>query len=130
MLTLYTVDRVLISRILVLEASVCFTEMSSKITFIVSPWRWEILADYLTVLIGLTMSSLLPVLEARGTNSVRVTSLLEKRTERSCGFKADYVGFSIPDKFVIGYCLDFNEYFRCDPIRLLFFFFCRLCCRW
>ena len=30
--------------------------------------------------------------------SVRVTSLVEKRTTRSCGFKADYVGFSIPDK--------------------------------
>ena len=58
------------------------------------------------------MTSLLPVLEARGANSVRVTSLLEKRTQRSCGFKGHYVGFSIPDKFVIGYCLDFNEIFR------------------
>lgn len=58
------------------------------------------------------MSSLLPVLETRGANSIRVTSLLEKRTDRSCGFKADYVGFSIPDKFVVGYCLDFNEFFR------------------
>ncbi|CAM9352909.1 unnamed protein product [Ascophyllum nodosum] len=61
---------------------------------------------------GLTMSSLLPVLEARGTKSLRVTSLLEKRTARSCGYKADYVGFSIPDKFVVGFCLDFNEAFR------------------
>lgn len=58
------------------------------------------------------MASLLPVLEARGANSLRVTSLLEKRTERSCGYKADYVGFSIPDKFVVGYCLDYNEVFR------------------
>ncbi|CAM9559788.1 unnamed protein product, partial [Hapterophycus canaliculatus] len=61
---------------------------------------------------GLTMDSLLPVLEARGANSVRVTSLLEKRTELSSGFKGHYVGFSIPDKFVVGYCLDFNEIFR------------------
>ncbi|CAM9270350.1 unnamed protein product [Discosporangium mesarthrocarpum] len=61
---------------------------------------------------GLTMSSLLPVLEARGANSVRVASLLEKRTDKSCGYKADYTGFSIPDKFVVGYCLDFNEYYR------------------
>lgn len=59
------------------------------------------------------MESLLPVLEARGANSVRVTSLLEKRTEQSSGFKGHYVGFSIPDKFVVGYCLDFNEIFRC-----------------
>lgn len=62
---------------------------------------------------GLTMESLLPVLGARGANSVRVTSLLEKRTERSSGFKGHYVGFSVPDKFVVGYCLDFNEIFRC-----------------
>lgn len=61
---------------------------------------------------GLTIESLLPVLEARGANSVRVTSLLEKRTELSSGFKGHYVGFSIPDKFVVGYCLDFNEIFR------------------
>lgn len=59
------------------------------------------------------MESLLPVLEARGANSVRVTSLLEKRTELSSGFRGHYVGFSIPDKFVVGYCLDFNEFFRC-----------------
>lgn len=64
-------------------------------------------------LTGLTMESLLPVLEARGANSVRVTSLLEKRTELSSGFKGHYVGFSVPDKFVVGYCLDFNEFFRC-----------------
>ena len=30
--------------------------------------------------------------------SIRVASLLEKRTDRSCGFKADYVGFSVPDE--------------------------------
>lgn len=41
-----------------------------------------------------------------------MASLVEKRTHRSCGFKADYVGFSIPDVFVIGYCLDFNEVYR------------------
>lgn len=44
--------------------------------------------------------------------SIRVASLLEKRTERSCGFKADYVGFSVPDEFAVGYCLDYNEAYR------------------
>lgn len=44
----------------------------------------------------------------------RQTSLLEKRTERALaiGFKGDYVGFSIPDKFIIGYNMDFNEAYR------------------
>ena len=44
--------------------------------------------------------------------SLKVATLLEKRTVRSCGFKADYCGFSIPDKFVIGYNIDYNEAFR------------------
>lgn len=48
---------------------------------------------------GLTMSTLLKQLkETVNPASVRVASLLEKRTDRSCGFKADYVGFSIPDE--------------------------------
>ena len=61
---------------------------------------------------GLTMSRLVPYLETLKPKSVKVASLLEKRTSRSCGFLADYVGFSIPDKFVIGYCLDYNEVYR------------------
>jgi hypothetical protein len=44
-----------------------------------------------------------------------VASLLEKRTHRSCGFKADYVGFSVPDEFAVGYCLDYNEVYRDLP---------------
>lgn len=59
---------------------------------------------------GLTMSNLVPFIhENAHPASVRVASLMEKRTHRSCGFKADYVGFSIPDAFVIGYSLDYNE---------------------
>lgn len=45
--------------------------------------------------------------------SVRIASLLEKRTDKnSSGIKADYSGFSVPDEFIVGYCLDYNEYFR------------------
>lgn len=61
---------------------------------------------------GLTMSKLIPMITEAGAKSVRVASLLEKRTHRSCGYKADFVGFSVPDHFVIGYCLDYNEAFR------------------
>ncbi len=42
----------------------------------------------------------------------QVCTFLEKRTARSCGFKAHYVGFSVPDLFVIGYNMDYNEAFR------------------
>ena len=45
--------------------------------------------------------------------SVGAASLLVKRTDRAVpGFKAEFAGFSIPDKFVIGYGLDYNEVFR------------------
>ena len=47
-----------------------------------------------------------------GVVAAQVATLLEKRTARSCGFKAHYVGFSVPDSFVIGYNMDYNEAFR------------------
>lgn len=61
---------------------------------------------------GTTMSRLVPALLEQGAASVRVAALLEKRTPKSCGFKGDYVGFSVPDAFVVGYGLDYNEAFR------------------
>lgn len=64
---------------------------------------------------GNTMMALLPMLKKFGPKTVRVTALLEKRTHKSCGFKADYVGFSVPDAFVVGYNLDYNEAFRDMP---------------
>eukprot|EP00611_Tribonema_gayanum_P021156 TRINITY_DN4016_c0_g1_i1.p1 TRINITY_DN4016_c0_g1~~TRINITY_DN4016_c0_g1_i1.p1 ORF type:complete len:234 (-),score=52.07 TRINITY_DN4016_c0_g1_i1:435-1136(-) len=66
---------------------------------------------------GNTMQALLPILREQSPKSLKVASLLEKRTERSSGFKANYVGFSIPDKFVVGYCLDFDEFYR-DMLHL------------
>ncbi|GAB5034871.1 hypoxanthine phosphoribosyltransferase [Nannochloropsis oceanica] len=62
---------------------------------------------------GLTMSQLVPhITKNAEPESIRVAALMEKRTHRSCGFKADYVAFDIPDLFVVGYSLDYNEAFR------------------
>eukprot|EP00618_Florenciella_parvula_P013856 CAMPEP_0119542830 /NCGR_PEP_ID=MMETSP1344-20130328/53804_1 /TAXON_ID=236787 /ORGANISM="Florenciella parvula, Strain CCMP2471" /LENGTH=239 /DNA_ID=CAMNT_0007587093 /DNA_START=58 /DNA_END=777 /DNA_ORIENTATION=+ len=62
---------------------------------------------------GKTMSVLVPhIQQTAGVASVKVASLLEKRTPKSVGFKADYCGFTIPDKFIVGYCMDYNEAFR------------------
>jgi len=59
---------------------------------------------------GRTMTHLLPLIKRSAVvTSLRVATLLEKRTPKSCGFKAQYCGFSIPDKFVIGYNLDYND---------------------
>lgn len=51
---------------------------------------------------GLTMTRLIPHLMEVGCLSVRVTSLLQKRSARACGFKGDYVGFDVPDAFLVG----------------------------
>ena len=47
--------------------------------------------------------------------SLRVCVLLDKKGRREVPFEADYVGFSIPNKFVVGYGLDFAERYRNLP---------------
>uniref|UniRef100_T2MHI0 Hypoxanthine phosphoribosyltransferase n=1 Tax=Hydra vulgaris TaxID=6087 RepID=T2MHI0_HYDVU len=61
---------------------------------------------------GNTMQQLLKTLDVYQPKSVKVASLLLKRRPDSTGYIPDYVGFEIPNKFVIGYALDYNEYFR------------------
>ncbi|XP_027464184.1 hypoxanthine-guanine phosphoribosyltransferase isoform X2 [Callorhinus ursinus] len=61
---------------------------------------------------GKTMQTLLSLVKEHNPKMVKVASLLVKRTSRSVGYKPDFVGFEIPDKFVVGYALDYNEYFR------------------
>uniref|UniRef100_A0A8C5FQE2 Hypoxanthine phosphoribosyltransferase n=1 Tax=Gadus morhua TaxID=8049 RepID=A0A8C5FQE2_GADMO len=61
---------------------------------------------------GKTMMTLLQLLKQYKPKMVKVASLLVKRTPRSVGYRPDFVGFEIPDKFVVGYALDYNEYFR------------------
>ncbi|XP_053428569.1 phosphoribosyltransferase domain-containing protein 1 [Nycticebus coucang] len=61
---------------------------------------------------GKTMQALLSSIEKYKPNMVKVASLLVKRTPRSDGFRPDYAGFEIPNLFVVGYALDYNEYFR------------------
>lgn len=61
---------------------------------------------------GRTMQKLLSILNGVKPKSTKVASMLVKRTSRSCGYRPDYVGFEIPDIFVVGYALDYNEYFR------------------
>jgi hypoxanthine phosphoribosyltransferase len=61
---------------------------------------------------GLTISYLLRVLEQRKPKTLRVAALLDKPSRRLKDVKGDYVGFTIPNEFVVGYGLDFNERFR------------------
>ena len=65
---------------------------------------------------GLTIHSIKERLEKEaGAASLRVCVLLRKNVERACKVDADYVGFDIPNEFVVGYGLDYNERYRNLP---------------
>ncbi len=64
---------------------------------------------------GNTLSYLKRLLEQRNPNSVKICTLLDKPERRKVDLKADYVGFVIPDEFVVGYGLDYNEDYRQIP---------------
>ncbi|NLN47906.1 MAG: hypoxanthine phosphoribosyltransferase [Clostridiales bacterium] len=64
---------------------------------------------------GLTLNYLVDYLKSRNASSVKVCTLLEKPDRRIANVKMDYVGFHIPDKFVVGYGLDYNEIYRNLP---------------
>jgi hypoxanthine phosphoribosyltransferase len=61
---------------------------------------------------GLTMTYLKKMLLARQPRSLRVAALLDKPSRRKLPLEGDYVGFKIPDEFVVGYGLDYAEKYR------------------
>jgi hypoxanthine phosphoribosyltransferase len=61
---------------------------------------------------GLTLNYLLRILKQRKPKSLRVAALLDKPSRRIQPVKADYVGFKIPNEFVVGYGLDYAERYR------------------
>ncbi|HZD94309.1 MAG TPA: phosphoribosyltransferase family protein, partial [Candidatus Sulfotelmatobacter sp.] len=64
---------------------------------------------------GLTFTFLRKLLLARKPRSLKFAALLDKPTRRQMPVQADYVGFKIPDRFVVGYGLDYAERFRNLP---------------
>ena len=64
---------------------------------------------------GVTLSYLTKYLTGKGAKSVRTCTLLDKPSRRRVEFTPDYCGIEIPDEFVIGYGLDYNERFRALP---------------
>jgi hypoxanthine phosphoribosyltransferase len=64
---------------------------------------------------GLTLTYLQDILRARAPRSLRTACLLSKPSRRQIDVKVDYVGFTIEDKFVVGYGLDFSEQHRNLP---------------
>ena len=64
---------------------------------------------------GRTLEKLTGLLSERGAHSVRCCTLLNKPDRRVINFEADYIGKTIPDAFVVGYGLDYDEKYRHLP---------------
>lgn len=64
---------------------------------------------------GRTLSYLVKILEKREPNSIKICTLLDKPDRRVVDVDVDYVGFTIPDEFVVGYGLDYMQKYRNLP---------------
>lgn len=64
---------------------------------------------------GRTLSYLMEILEKRGPKSLGICTLLDKPERRVTDVKVNYTGFNIPDEFVVGYGLDYDQKYRNLP---------------
>src|SRR5262249_39170486 len=64
---------------------------------------------------GLTMNYLVRLLKTRSPKSLRVVALCDKPSRRQQPFTADYVGFTVPNEFLVGYGMDIEEKYRNLP---------------
>ena len=64
---------------------------------------------------GITLSYLKEHLKTKNPRSLKICTLLDKKERRVCDIEPEYVGFNIPDKFVLGYGLDVDESYRNLP---------------
>lgn len=64
---------------------------------------------------GRTLKYLLKYFEERGAKSVKIASLLDKTERREVEINGDFIGFKVPNDFIVGYGLDFNQSYRNLP---------------
>ena len=64
---------------------------------------------------GHTLDFITEYFKAKNANSVKICTLLDKPARRECPITVDYSCFEIPDEFVVGYGLDYDEYYRNLP---------------
>ncbi|WP_392566750.1 hypoxanthine phosphoribosyltransferase [Utexia brackfieldae] len=64
---------------------------------------------------GNTLSKVKELLSLRGPRSLKICTLLDKPSRREVPVKVDYIGFSIPDEFVVGYGIDYAQHYRHLP---------------
>lgn len=64
---------------------------------------------------GYTLKNLIKLLRTRNPKSLKICALLDKPSRRKVELEGDYVGFKVPNEFVVGYGLDYNEKYRNLP---------------
>lgn len=64
---------------------------------------------------GMTLNYIMNILKERNPASIKICTLLDKPARRQANVKADYFGFNVPDEFVVGYGLDYDEKYRNLP---------------
>jgi hypoxanthine phosphoribosyltransferase len=64
---------------------------------------------------GMTLNYLMDLLYARNPNSIRICTLFDKPERREVDLHAEYVGCTVPNEFIVGYGLDYAEYYRNLP---------------
>ena len=95
------------------------TESSGRVR-LVSDLREDVAGAHVLVVedicdTGLTLAFLVEALRARGPASVRTCVMLDKPSRRQVDFRTDFTGFTIPDRFVVGFGLDLDGRFRHLP---------------
>ncbi len=88
-------------------------ELQTKLKLDISGRHVLIVDDILDT--GRTISKVKEFVEKQNPADIRICMLLDKPSRRIIDLKSDYAGFDIPDKFVVGYGLDYNERYRNLP---------------
>ena len=79
----------------------------------ISGWNVLIVEDILDS--GMTLQYIMELLSARDPESIRICTLFDKPERRVTNVKADYIGLQVPDEFIVGYGLDYDEIYRNVP---------------
>lgn len=69
---------------------------------------------------GTTMSYIIDYLKSKNPESIKSCVLLDKPSRRKVELEPDYIGFTIPDKFIVGYGLNYGDYYRNIPYVFAF----------
>ncbi|KAM8850751.1 phosphoribosyltransferase domain-containing protein 1b isoform 2-T2 [Spinachia spinachia] len=105
-------DRTIPMRVHFIRLKSYLNDQSTEDLHILGAEDLSFLAGKAIVGTGKTMETLLKYVEAFRPKLIKVAGLLVKRVPHNAACLPDYVGFEIPDRFVVGYALDYNEYFR------------------